>query len=139
MFKQIDLNGENGSSVIDLSKPMEINEQYDLVTDFGTSEHVEKSLYNCWANKFNLCKTGGFILSENPKTGNWKGHGFHYYTLEFYEKLAEVCPSLELLFVGETPAHGNSIDGWNVYCLFRKVGESWISAEQFKTLDIRKK
>ncbi len=49
-YHSIDRNGENGAMRLDLAKPIEeqldIDQeaffpQYDLVTDFGTSEHVK--------------------------------------------------------------------------------------------------
>jgi hypothetical protein len=134
----IDINGENGAIELDLENPQEIVDQYDLVTDFGTSEHVRNS-YNTHKVIHELTKEGGIIIRENPKSGNWPGHGFNYYTKSFYEKLAEAC-GYEILELGEHPAMGNTIDGWNVYCVLKKVnGEKFISKSKFDKCGIQPK
>lgn len=132
----IDLNGENGALKIDLEKPQEFTGTYDLVTDFGTSEHVRDG-YNTAKIIHDLVKVGGTVIQENPKTGNWKGHGFNYKTVEFYLDLIRLC-GYELLEVGEHPAMGNITDGWNIYCVWKKVKDSkFITKAQFKKLDLR--
>lgn len=142
-YECIDLNEENNSIPIDLRKTFKIEKQYDVVTDFGTSEHVGSkpldwtAIYNCWKSKHDLCKDGGVIISENPKTGNWEGHGFNYYTVDFYNKLAELM-EYEILTIGEHPAMNNTINGWNVYCVLRKSSKPFIKKSVFKKLDLRK-
>src|SRR5258705_2863459 len=44
-YSCIDLNGENDACKIDLEEKIEPEKQFDLVTDFGTGEHV-KNVYN---------------------------------------------------------------------------------------------
>lgn len=149
-YDSIDLTGECGAIMIDLGKPQEVLPvPYDLVTDFGTSEHVSddgnsygtgkfswESIYNCWKAKFDLCKLDGWIISENPKTGNWPGHGFQYYTSDFYIGLANLS-GLGILMIDEIAAMGNTTDGWNILCIMHKVSEKFPSLEEFKTLDLR--
>jgi hypothetical protein len=124
----IDANGEYGCKVADLSTVLELA-QVDIVTDFGTSEHVS-NYYNCWLNKHNGCKIGGLIISENPKVNNWHGHGFHYLTKEFYTELCKVA-GYELIEVGEHAAMGNVTDGWNVYGVLRKISDVFPSGKDF--------
>lgn len=142
-YKCIDLNGENEALKIDLSQPVHLDQLFDVITDFGTSEHVGrtpldwKAIYNCWKTKHILCVTGGYIISENPKTGNWPGHGFNYYTQEFYKELAEAM-GYELKEIGEHAAMGNTTDGWNVYSVLRKVEDKpFMSLSQFKKLSLK--
>lgn len=127
----IDANGEYGCEVADLSTVLDL-EPCDIVTDFGTSEHVS-NYYNCWLNKHNGCKIGGLIISENPKVNNWHGHGFHYLTKEFYTELCKVA-GYELIEVGEHAAMGNVTDGWNVYGVLRKVSDVFPSQSEFYAL-----
>ena len=141
-YTAIHISGENGSQPYDLSQLHDFGVQYDLLVDAGTSEHVGtngkhdiKAIYNCWKNKHNLVKVGGFIVSENPKTGNWPGHGFNYYTTDFYKLLAGFC-NYSLIDIGEHPAMGNTTDGWNVYCVLQKTKEDFISLEKFKKCGI---
>lgn len=186
----IDLAGDNMALKIDLSKPIELvvvdkgatpgpstmNPKpldfkpfkliFDLVTDFGTSEHVVRmkaftsvpfhdghinsiypdgvedallGFYHCWKNKHDVLKKGGFMVNVNPKTGNWPDHGYHYYTLAFYEKLAELC-GYQIIQLEEHAAMGNVLNGWNICCILMKLNDKeFISLEEFKTLDIREK
>lgn len=142
LYKTIDLNGENNAEQLDLGKPINIG-QFGLVTDFGTSEHVcvnnkpnLKAFYNCLNNKHNLCMSGGLIISENPKTGNWIGHGHNYYTVEFYKQLCEMN-DYEMIECGEHPAMNNEIDGWHIYSVIRKLSDNpFVSFKKFSTLPI---
>lgn len=144
-YSCIDLSKENNCIEIDLSKPLENPiGTYDLVTDFGSQEHIgnngvhdPEAFYNCWKIKHDLLKSGGTMINENPKTGNWPSHGFNYVTQDFYFKLAELCGYI-ILELGEHPAMGNVTDGWNIYCVLRKNSDAeFISLEEFKTLDFK--
>src|SRR5208337_3924276 len=66
----IDLNGEYDSLKLDLRDPIDLGRQFDIITDFGTSEHVS-DLYACFKNVFNLLKVGGFTFHINPMPGHW--------------------------------------------------------------------
>lgn len=140
----MDLNGENGAMQIDMGKLISpIMLHFDLVTDFGFSEHVGtdghfdwQAIYNCWLNKFNLCKDEGIIISENPLTGFWPGHGWNYHTTEFYHEL-EACSGLRLLKWGTVCAMGNCETGQNAWAVQAKVSNEFPSLEIFKTLSIK--
>lgn len=125
----IDLSGENDSKKWDLSEPLKTSKQFDMVTDFGTSEHV-KDLYQCMVNVNKLTKVGGYMVHENPKTGNWPLHGYHYRTTDFYRELAKLN-DYELIRIEEHPAMGNSFDGWNVIAVMKKTKEGFIDRDQF--------
>lgn len=159
-YTSIDLNGEAGAFVVDLSLPFHWESGYgtelptegyrgiflkpvDMVTDFGTSEHISagnifdwEKIYNCWGNKHNLCKNGGIIFSENPKTGNWPGHGAYFYTKEFYVALSSLA-DYTIISLGDHPAMGNYNDGWEIYCILVKNSDRFPTLEEFKTLDLR--
>ena len=75
-------------------------------------------------------------MCENPKTGNWEGHGNHYMTMDFYKQL-EGLVDMEIKELGEHPAMGNKKDGWNVYCVFTKKGGEFCSEKKFAKLDYR--
>jgi hypothetical protein len=150
-YECIDLNGENGAIVWNLGEQINLSTYVevagrgvvDLVVDAGTSEHVGKdnafdweAIYNCWLNKFNLCKEGGYIVSENPLTGNWPGHGFNYYTAKFYVQLQDAS-DLIALEAGTHPAMWNTTDGWNVYCVMKKTGGKFPDLETFKTFSLK--
>lgn len=144
-YSCIDLNGENNAIPFDLSEKI-AGGQFDLVVDAGTSEHIGKNgvfsweaIYNCWLNKHNLLKMDGLMYNENPKTGNWPGHGFNYYTTKFYNQLQQSTDyDYRILDIGEHPAMGNTTDGWNVFTILKKKSEKFPSLEEFMKMDIRK-
>lgn len=135
----VDINGQDGVIKTDLSKQNDLTKhigKFDIVTDFGTSEHVQKSYYNCWWTKHFNCKEGGYIVSENPKTGNWKGHGFWYVTEKFFKNLAQ-SQGYDLIDIGEHPAMNNTKDGWNVYCVLKKINDDpFMTENEFNKLGI---
>lgn len=135
----VDLSAHEGGAVkMDLCQPipLEYLEAFDVVTNFGTSEHCQ-NLYQVFKNINDACKVGGLIFHENPKTGSWPGHGFHYMTQEFYKELAKRC-GYEIVDLGEWPAMGNTTDGWNVYCVLRKKQPKFLAKKSFERLDFRK-
>lgn len=142
-YISIDANGENKSLDWDLGKELIFLSPFDIVVDAGTSEHVGKNgkfdwlaIYNCWLNKHNALRVGGYMYSENPKTGNWPGHGFQYYTSDFYVKLAGMT-DYEIQQLGQHPACNNTKDGWNIFCMMKKKSEVFPTFEQFKTLPLK--
>ena len=132
----IDLNGENGAIVQDLTEEFDLGRKFDLVVDAGTIEHTS-DLYMSFLNLFRHCKTGGLIYRENPKTGSWPGHGVNYMTEDFYIGLEKIA-DIEIFMLGSHPAMGNyTNDGWDVYCLIIKRGDGFPTREAFEKLDLR--
>lgn len=121
-YSCIDLNGENNALQINLEKKVNLERQFDLVTDFGTGEHV-RNAYNIFKVLHDLTRQGGIIIRQNPKTGNWKNHGFWYATKEMYNQLAAI-QGYDIIELGEDAAMGNTIDGWNVYCIYIKSNDA---------------
>ncbi len=83
----IDMNGLDGSLRIDLSVPIEDQSlvgQFDIITNFGTSEHVSNQ-YCCFRNIHELCRVGGIIVHVVPLYGYWKKHSEYWYTQEFFD------------------------------------------------------
>lgn len=88
-----DLNGKDGAITGDLSKPFEggLHSQFDLVTNFGTSEHVEDSQYWCWGNIHSLCEYDGYMIHAIPEIGSWPRHGKWHYDMDRVLRLANAC------------------------------------------------
>lgn len=163
-YISMDLAGDNNSLQVDFSVPVTLKLKFDLVTDFGTSEHcvksndyekvsfnehihsvypkevvdVEQAYYNCWLNKHNLLKEGGIIVNVNPLTNNWGGHGYSYINEQFYEKLSEYS-DYKILKLGLHAAMGNTKDGWNVFCVLQKCSDIFPSFYEFSKFPIFKK
>jgi len=89
-----DINGKDGALPIDLSKTIENKEfhnKFDVVTNSGTSEHVEPydGQYECFRNMHLCNKVGGIMIHIVPEDGSFPNHCPYYYTIEFFEKLAK--------------------------------------------------
>lgn len=167
-YTSIDLAGDNNSLKLNWSYPLEIFRKFNLVIDAGSSEHsvqskgytitpfhegyinsvypnvkvtdeeIELGYYNCWLNKHNLLKQDGIMLSVNPLTDNWEGHGYSYINEDFYKRIAEFS-DYEILQLGTHAAMGNTKDGWNVYCVMQKKSEVFPSFYEFNKFPIFKK
>lgn len=88
----IDLNGSGGALALDLTEPLavvEIGGPFDVVTNFGTTEHVEQQ-EPCWRNVHNLLKVGGLLVSATPAPGHWAGHGRWYPSQAWYREYCEL-------------------------------------------------
>lgn len=133
--RTVDITGCQDSEIVDLRYPLDFEGvQYDIVTDFGCMEHLDGGVYEFNRNIHNACKVGGHIIRENPKTGNWIGHGQNYLDTEFYTKLAEAC-GYEILDLCEEAAMGNTTDGWNICVVLRKLHDGeFISEEAFNNI-----
>lgn len=114
----IDWNGEDGALNRDLRTPL-WNEfgQFDVVTNIGTSEHVDDQLM-VWANIVKMCKVGGYIVccTPAPMQDSWWWHGEHYPTEEFYKQL---CNKNGLKLVRMEVNHPKPHT--NIYCQMQKI------------------
>jgi hypothetical protein len=155
----IDLAGDNGALQIDVSYPVDLGRQFDLVLDIGFGEHVvradeyymaafmgghinsvypsnvksvEEGYYNFWLNKFNLLKDRGIMISVNPKTENWPGHCYTWVNFNTYWQLSRLS-GLAIIEIGEHPASGNSVDGWEIFCVMKKLHNHFPTFEDFKS------
>jgi SAM-dependent methyltransferase len=88
-YAAIDIDGSPGSIALDLNYdrvPASAAEKYDLVTNFGTTEHVANQL-NAFKIIHDLTKPGGIMLHQLPAQG-MLNHGLINYNLKFFWMLA---------------------------------------------------
>lgn len=85
----VDINGDAGSLPRDLCRAGVLLDlgQFDVVTNFGTTEHVPDQLA-VWENVHQAIKVGGWLVSVTPAPGTWPGHGRHYPYLDWYFALS---------------------------------------------------
>ena len=85
-WRTLDLCGGNGVELFDLSLLTNERECADVITNYGTTEHVEKEegQYNCWVNIHNMLRTNGSAIHALPIAGLWPGHCRWYYTMDFF-------------------------------------------------------
>jgi len=99
----IDTNGHNGALPLDLSKDLlqihpEWKGHFDLITNWGTAEHVNLGIYECYKNIHNLCREGGIIVNDGPPFGCCPWHSPYHYRAHFFPELAKKCGYKTLLF-----------------------------------------
>lgn len=88
----LDLNGKDGAMPLNLDDPVPFVfiDQFDVITNYGTGEHVNDQ-YHLFKNAHDMCKVGGIIINIVPRDGHWPGHCRYYYTERFEKSLAEAC------------------------------------------------
>jgi hypothetical protein len=86
----IDITGLDGSLALDLNDDeIYINDKFDLITNFGTTEHVEPNQFQVFKHIHNLCKIDGIMIHEVPVYGHWPNHCRFYYDDNFFIYLSE--------------------------------------------------
>lgn len=95
----VDLNGNRGALVKDLTKPNDFLEwpnYFDILTNSGTTEHVEpyESQYDCFKIIHDCVRIGGLIIHlipdvEELKDGHFANHCNYYYSEKFFNDLAK--------------------------------------------------
>jgi len=89
-YTAIDVNEERDSIAMDLNLNLNdyynFTEQFDLVTNNGTGEHVFNQL-TLFENTHNLTRTGGCMIHCLP-CYRWVDHGFYNYNPNLFTALA---------------------------------------------------
>jgi hypothetical protein len=89
-YLAIDVNTERDAVAMDLNvdipKTYDFREQFDLVTNNGTGEHVFNQ-YMVFKNAHDLCRVGGFMIHVLPFY-RWVDHGFFNYNPNLFPCLA---------------------------------------------------
>jgi SAM-dependent methyltransferase len=85
--RAIDLNGTESAWRHDLNKPLPLTETFDVVTNFGTSEHVFDQA-QLFRSIHALTRPGGLMLHAVPHQGG-PDHGFYNYHPTFFHDLAD--------------------------------------------------
>lgn len=87
----IDLNGEDGALPLDLAAPLpeRFYNVFDIITNCGTSEHVENQ-FECWRNIHRCLRLNGFLLSAIPEKYKYnEDHCDWFYDTDFFEVFAK--------------------------------------------------
>lgn len=101
----IDVNTEKDAVAFDLNlnliKNYGYKEQFDLVTNNGTGEHIFNQM-SVFENIHNLCKVSGFIINILPFTG-YIDHGFYNFQPNLFLELARMNNyELKELWIGDS-------------------------------------
>jgi hypothetical protein len=84
-YVSIDGNGR-GTWTADLNHPLVFDQPFDLVTDFGTGEHIFDQA-QVWRTLHELTKPGGYLVFDRPAQGYQK-HCYYLTNLCLYEDIA---------------------------------------------------
>lgn len=115
-YESIDGNGK-GTLTADLNEPLDRGiGQFDLVTDFGTGEHIFDQA-QVWRTIHALTKAGGFIAFDRPSQG-YPEHCFYNVHECLFRDLAEANGYEVLRLVRGETSRGELIRG-----VFRKIGD----------------
>jgi len=110
--------------------------KFDVVTDYGTTEHVDRNFYQTNKNIHDMVKVGGLVIRETPLTGHWKGHGSNYLDEQFYKDLATLN-EYEILDLKIEYAMGNTHSGGLVCVVYKKtLPNKFISQENWEKLKV---
>lgn len=134
--RSFDITPHQGAEFMDLRDAVSdgLIGAFQVVTDFGTTEHVDGDYYQALKNIHDMTERGGLMIRENPKTGHWPGHGCNYVDKDFYVGLAELC-RYEVVELVEEFAMGNYVDGGNVCAVLRKRDDGpFATRKQFEGL-----
>lgn len=86
VYVSLDGNGK-ATHLADLNKPVNTDPAtFDLVTDFGTGEHIFNQA-QVWVTLHNLTKEKGFIVFDRPISG-YPGHGFYLCDPSLFKDIA---------------------------------------------------
>lgn len=117
-YISIDLHKIQGVTEFDLSNFAPDAFEVDIITNIGTSEHVEyeDGQYNCWRNIHSWLKVGGLSIHEIPEVGSWPNHCRYYCDFDFFKNLENY--GYEIL---EMRQHAHVEQGNSVWCVLRKI------------------
>jgi SAM-dependent methyltransferase len=120
----IDLNGLDGAVPLDLRKSVlaarpDWRNHFDVVTDFGTAEHVG-DVYGVFANVHDICRPGGIMVHVLPHTGHWPEHCDCFFDLNSLSTLASLN-HYHIMELVTGPTFSNWTTGMQVYACLQKV------------------
>jgi hypothetical protein len=89
-YAALDIFDAEDTILFDLNRqepPPEMRDRYDLVTNFGTTEHIVNQ-YLAFKTVHEITKPGGIMFHELPLSG-FHTHGYFSYNPLFFNELAE--------------------------------------------------
>ena len=123
-YAAIDLHGiDDRAHKLDLNEPVSLDQQFDIVCNFGTAEHVF-NVYQVFKTMHELTKDGGWMLHGLPFQG-WIDHGFYNFHPTFFFDLCEAntyAPSI-FLYAETSPPKIVTIDSRATILTMAERGE----------------
>jgi hypothetical protein len=131
----IDINNKDGALKRDLSKPIdEWHNYFDIVTNYGTAEHVQNGQYEVFQNIHNFVRVGGAIVSVGPFVGYWKNHCPYHYRDNFFQDLAN--KNNYKIILNEVRKRGGRKIQYSHFCVFIKEQDTeFITLDDFEAIN----
>lgn len=126
LYVSLDGNGR-GTHTHDLNKQLAVEAiggPFDLVTDFGTGEHIFDQV-QLWRTIHSAMKPGGFFIFDRPSQG-YPGHCYYRTDRCYFEDIA-AANDYEIVRMSErvrNPASAGKYRGDLVRGVFRKRGSA---------------
>lgn len=135
----IDLNGLNGALVLDLDRPVPPNmvNRFDLVTNYGTVEHVNNQ-FQAFKNVHDMVRIGGAMIHTLPPPNSWPNHGRYHYSEEFVTQLARAC-NYQIVRMEIRDCYSDSRSIMNLKLIMvglLKTSGTFMHADEFKKLPL---
>ena len=129
-----DINNKWESLYVDLSKVQEDWQGYfDILTNYGTTEHVRGGQYQAFKNVHNFVRVGGIMCHCNPMVGRIQlGHPVYdsvYYHEDFYQKLADLNGYEVIEMQVMKDLRRNKKKGGNITCILKKINDEPFCSE----------
>lgn len=87
LYRAVDLHGTSLAEQYDLNLPLPIADQFDVVTNIGTGEHVFNQ-YQVYKSLHERTRPGGIMIHALPNQGGYD-HGFYNYHPTFVFDLSQ--------------------------------------------------
>ena len=132
----IDLNGRGGSLPLDLCEPVpiELENKFDVITNYGTSEHVNDQ-FNVFYNIHKMCKINGIMIHGLPCIGNWKNHCRYYYSQKVFNNLAKIN-NYDILELTTLTTEKYQFPKNLIVAVLRKTNNFFIDNKKFNEIEI---
>jgi hypothetical protein len=131
-----DLNERDGALPINLSEPVPEKwvGYFDMVTNYGTSEHVSNQ-YMVFKNCHDLVRVGGVMIHVSPQKGYWKRHSKVSYTDAFYGNLSSAAGYKTVIHSSIKKLRDKKRGALNTCAvLIRRTPDPFMTEEQFNTV-----
>lgn len=109
-YNSVDVCPGLKTTILDLNfdfAPNDMLEHYDVVFNFGTTEHIFNQ-WNCFEFMHDTLKVGGVVYHQLPASG-YLDHGYYCYTPLFFQEMAQ-ANGYVIEHMAVTPAGESKID-----------------------------
>jgi hypothetical protein len=136
----IDIDGRHKCLVLDLSKEINSLPEYDVLSNYGTSEHIFNQ-YMVFKNIHNFVRVGGAMVHFVPATPYWKRHGFYTYSEDYFNSLADKNNYEVVTIKGMTSGRKKSEKNLKnmIAAILIKRDNEFVSEEEFDKIEGRRR